>query len=127
MIRVEDYDEFRAYLVGLLSEYGCYLIELGGTENHVHILFVLNKKLSVSEIVGKIKSNTSRWFHRRHNMAFAWQEGYGAFSVSQSRVDLVKTYIRNQKEHHRLKKFEEEFREFLKAYDIDWDERYVWD
>lgn len=86
-----------------------------------------NKKLSISEVVGKIKSNTSRWFHRRHNMAFAWQEGYGAFSVSQSKVDLVKTYIQNQKEHHRLKKFEEEFREFLKAYDIDWDERYVWD
>lgn len=127
MIHVEDYGEFRAYLVGLLSECGCYLLELGGTENHVHILFVLNKKLSISEVVGKIKSNTSRWFHRRHDAVFSWQEGYGAFSVSQSKVDVVRAYIQNQREHHRHKGFEEELREFLKAYDIDWDERYVWD
>ena len=102
MIRVEDYEELRAYLIGVLSEFGCYLEELGGTENHIHLLFVLNKKLS-------------------------WQSGYGAFSVSQSKVEVVRNYIRNQIEHHRVKGFEEEFREFLKAYDIEWDEKYVWD
>lgn len=127
MIRVEDYGYLRAYLIGVLSGLGCYLEELGGTENHIHLLFVLNKKLSISEVVGKIKANTSRWFHRRYDTEFSWQKGYGAFSVSQSKVEVVRTYIQNQEEHHRVKGFEEEFREFLKAYDIEWDEKYVWD
>ncbi len=127
MICVEDYEELRAYLIGVLSGLGCYLEELGGTENHIHLLFVLNKKLSISEVVGKIKANTSRWFHKRYGKEFSWQSGYGAFSVSQSKVEVVRNYIRNQIEHHRVKGFEEEFREFLKAYDIEWDEKYVWD
>lgn len=127
IILVEDYEEFRGFLIGVLSECGCYLIELGGTGNHIHILFVLNKNVSVSEIVGKIKANTSRWFHRRYGTDFSWQKGYGAFSVSQSKVEVVRTYIQNQEEHHRVKGFEEEFREFLKAYGLDWDEKYVWD
>lgn len=127
IIRVEDYEEFRGFLIGVLSECGCYLIELGGTGNHIHVLFALNKNVSVSEIVGKIKANTSRWFHRRYDTEFSWQKGYGAFSVSQSKVEVVRTYIQNQEEHHRVKGFEEEFREFLKAYGLDWDEKYVWD
>ena len=77
--------------------------------------------------MGKIKANTSRWFHKRYGKEFSWQSGYGAFSVSQSKVEVVRNYIRNQIEHHRVKGFEEEFREFLKAYDIEWDEKYVWD
>ena len=89
MICVEDYEELRAYLIGVLSEFGCYLEELGGTENHIHLLFVLNKKLSISEVVGKIKANTSRWFHKRYGKEFSWQSGYGAFSVSQSKVEVA--------------------------------------
>ena len=108
MIRVEDYEELRAYLIGVLSGLGCYLEELGGTENHIH-------------------ANTSRWFHKRYGKECYWQSGFGAFIVSQSKVAVVRNYIRNQIEHHRSKGFEEEFREFLKAYDIEWDEKYVWD
>jgi len=126
-IKIEDYNDLRAFLTGILANLGCYLVEFGGTENHVHILLVLNKKLSVSEMVGKVKSNTSRWLHNRYNHDFAWQEGYGAFSVSQSKVDIVERYIQNQLEHHKKHSFEDELREFFKAYDIEWDERYVWD
>jgi len=126
-LRIEDYPYLRAYLIGLLSEEHCYLQELGGTENHIHILLALNKTLSISEIVRKIKSNTSRWLHQRYNKPFSWQEDYGAFSVSQSKIDVVRKYIQNQIEHHRKKGFKDEFREFLKAYDIEWDEKYVWD
>ena len=72
MICVEDYEELCAYLIGVLSGLGCYLEELGGTENHIHLLFVLNKKLSISEVVGKIKANTSRWFHKRSGKEFSW-------------------------------------------------------
>ena len=126
-IHIEDYEALRAFLIGILSSIGCYLIEFGGTENHVHILLILNKKLSMSEMVGKIKSNTSRWIHKRNNSEFSWQEGYGAFSVSQTKIEVVRQYIQNQIEHHKKKTFEDEYRAFLKAYCIEWDEKYVWD
>lgn len=126
-IKLEDYNDLRAFTTGVLSHLGCYLMEFGGTENHVHLLLILNKTLSISEMVGKVKSNTSRWMHQRHGKDFYWQQGYGAFSVSQSKIDVVKHYIQNQIEHHKKTTFEDEFRIFLKAYDIEWDERYVWD
>ena len=85
MICVEDYEELRAYLIGVLSGLGCYLEELGGTENHIHLLFVLNKKLSISEVVGKIKANTSRWFHKRNGKEFSWHPGMGHLALASRR------------------------------------------
>lgn len=126
-IRIEDYGNLRAFLTGILSSIGCYLIEFGSTENHVHILMVLNKNVSMSNMVGKVKANTSRWIRQRNGNEFSWQEGYGAFSVSQMKVDVVQQYIQNQIEQHKKKSFEDEYREFFKAYGIDWDEKYVWD
>lgn len=128
-LRLEDYHELCMYITGVLSGLGCYLLEMGGTTNHVHILFVLNKTKSISEIVGKIKSNTSRWLHNRFDVynQFEWQHGYAAFSVSESKVSVVTKYIQNQVEHHKKESFEDELRTFLKAYGIQWDECYVWD
>lgn len=129
MIPLDIYPDLRAYLIGVLSNMGCYTTEFGGTENHVHILLTLNKSLAMTEMVGKVKSNTSRWIHQTYPQlhAFAWQEGYGAFSVSESKVEVVKKYIQNQVEHHKKQTFQDELREFLKAYGIEWDEKYVWD
>lgn len=128
-ISLEDYPDIKGYVIGILSNLGCYTEEFGGTENHVHILLTLNKNLSMSELVGKLKSNSSHWLHEKGERyhGFGWQLGYGAFSVSQTKVDVVKHYIQNQVEHHRKQTFEDELREFLQAYGLEYDERYVWD
>jgi REP element-mobilizing transposase RayT len=82
----------------------------------------------VSEVVGKLKANSSRFVHEKwpRRAKFAWQQGYGAFSVSRSGVDDVVRYIANQEEHHRKRTFQEEYLEFLTRYEIEYDERYVW-
>ncbi len=104
-------------------------VEVGGVADHVHLLVKLSKNLALATFLGTIKGESSKWlksvFPELH--AFAWQGGYGAFSVSASHVEDVQRYIRNQAEHHRKKSFQEEFRAFLTKYHIDFDERYVWD
>jgi REP element-mobilizing transposase RayT len=96
----------------------------GGTANHAHALIVLPKTMTVAKAVQTLKSNSSR-FIESHGVDFDWQEGYGAFSVSQSQLATVKRYIASQKEHHRKRSFEEEFIAFLKAHKVDYDPRYV--
>jgi len=95
----------------------------------VHLLFVLSKNHSIASIVWAIKRSSSKWVKGQgvSLRKFHWQEGYGAFSVSQSDVERVQQYILNQEVHHRRKTFKSEFRESLKKYEIDYDERYVWD
>ena len=97
--------------------------------DHVHLLVSLSLELSIAETVRLVKANSSKWIHgtfpdRRH---FAWQAGYGAFSVSFSNIPDVKTYIARQADHHRVLTFQDELREFLRRHEIEWDERYVWD
>lgn len=97
--------------------------------DHVHLLASLSKELAVSDAMRIVKANSSGWIHdqfpdKRH---FGWQAGYGAFSVSHSNLESVKQYIARQAEHHRVKTFQEEFVEFLKRHDIEYDERYLWD
>ena len=95
----------------------------------MHALFVLSKNHSIANIVWEIKRSSSKWVKRQGpGMGkFYWQEGYGAFSVSQSHVEQVEKYILNQESHHRKRSFQDEFRGFLKKYEIDYDERYVRD
>ncbi len=102
---------------------------INGVEDHVHMLVLLPKTLSIAKAIQLIKGGSSRWIHEefpdlRH---FAWQIGYGAFSVSLSNKENVVNYIKHQKEHHKKKTFKEEFIEFLKKHNIDYDERYIWD
>ncbi|HTW32538.1 MAG TPA: IS200/IS605 family transposase [Candidatus Sulfotelmatobacter sp.] len=101
-----------AYLLGIANHLKLKTIAIGGSENHVHLLLGIPPTMGVAEAVQKLKANSSRWMGE-HGIDFQWQEGYGAFSVSPSLLDVVQNYIRNQKEHHRKRSFEEEFRELL--------------
>jgi hypothetical protein len=96
--------------------------------DHVHLLASLGRTLAVADAVRLIKSNSSGWIHDVLGLAdFCWQDGYGAFAVSYSNIDQVKSYLANQEQHHRRVSFQEEFLELLRRHDLEWDERYVWD
>lgn len=118
-----------AYLASILKANHCPTLLVGGVSDHVHSLFVLSKNHSIASIVWAIKRSSSKGVKgQRSNLKkFQWQEGYGAFSVSQSEVERVRKYILNQAAHHRTKTFQDEFREFLRKYETDFNERYVWD
>jgi putative transposase len=121
--------ELQAYLAGVLREEQCPALQVGGVADHVHLLFGLSRTLAVAQVVEQVKTSSSKWIKPK-GAAFAefhWQAGYGAFSVSQSNAAAVAQYIRNQEEHHRKLTFQEEYRRFLKRYQVDYDERYVWD
>ena len=119
--------EMHAYLGGTLKELACPALVVGGAADHVHILCILSKNMAVSDLIGKVKRSSSKWVKTKNLPKFAWQAGYGVFSVSQSNIERVRKYIQRQEEHHRKKIFQDEFREFLKAYHVEYDERYVWD
>ena len=117
------------YLVGTLKEIGCPSLRVGVEAEHVHILCNLSRTMSAAKLVEELKVSSSARIKEEGTPVsdFYWQNGYGAFSVSQSNMEVVKTYIENQEEHHRTITFQDEYREFLKRHGIDWDERYVWD
>jgi REP element-mobilizing transposase RayT len=119
----------REYIAGICRGKGNVLVAAGGMPDHVHLLVSLGKQSSVADVVRDIKSNSSAWIHQTcpNLRAFAWQTGYGAFSVSQSNLDQVKAYITGQHEHHRVRSFQEEFLAFLERHHIEHDERYIWD
>ena len=96
----------------------------GGMPNHAHGLIMLPRDMTLAKAIQTLKANSSR-FIKSHGIDFDWQEGYGAFSVSQSQLGTVKRYIANQKEHHKKRSFEEEFIALLKAHKVDYDPRYV--
>ena len=102
---------------------------INGTSDHVHTLFSLSRVLTIAELVEEVKTESSKWIKRKGLTFrnFHWQSGYGAFSIGQSQVPTVKRYIRRQKEHHRRVTFQDEYRKFLKVYEVEYDERYVWD
>lgn len=97
--------------------------------DHVHILCRMSKKIALIKLLEELKSHSSKWIKTKSDelKQFYWQDGYGAFSVNPSEVNVVTKYIVNQKEHHRKKTFQEEYLAFLKKYNVDYDERYVWD
>ena len=122
-------EELFQVLGGITNNLGCQSLIVGGTADHVHILFDLGRTITAADVVGRIKSNSSAWVNQNKKLAqqFRWQAGYGAFSVSQSNVEAVRTYILRQPEHHATHSFQDEFREWLRRYEMAWDERYVWD
>jgi putative transposase len=103
-------------------------IEVGGVEDHVHILLSLPSSMSISKAVQLIKGGSSKWVHESfpEHRLFAWQEKYGAFSASVSQLDYIIRYIQGQEEHHRKVSFQEEFLALLKKHCIEFDERYLW-
>jgi len=120
--------QMHAYLAGTYNNMGSPAIEVGGVEDHVHILCLLSRNHSISEIIGKAKASSSSWAKAQEGRChkFSWQNGYGAFSIDESQIDSVRKYIRNQVEHHRIGTFQEEYREMLAQYHMDYDERYIW-
>ena len=121
--------DVHAYLANVLRSHDCETIIVGGVEDHVHSLFALSRKYSISHIVKEIKRTSSAWIKdvSPNQRRFHWQRGYGAFSVSQSQLEEVSSYIERQEVHHKRVTFQDEYRAFLKKYAIEYDERYVWD
>jgi REP element-mobilizing transposase RayT len=95
--------------------------------DHVHLLFVLNRKLSISAAVEELKKESSKWAKIHVHPNFFWQNGYAAFSVSPSNVPQVSLYINNQEQHHATTSYQDELCELLRRHEIEWDERYLWD
>ena len=113
-----------SFLAEIAREHSIPLIAAGGMPNHSHLLLLLPPAMALSIAINKLKVNSSR-FMRRQGIDFNWQKGYGAFSVSSSQLETVKSYIRNQREHHKKRTFEQEFLLLLKKAGIAYDPRYV--
>lgn len=129
MIPESPHDHLHDYMGGILRDLDSPCLEVNVQPDHAHLIFLLSRKHSIADLVCELKRGSTLWLRRQSTRYrhFHWQKGYGAFSVSQSGVDAVRAYIRNQKEHHRRMTFQDEFRAFLKKNEIDYDERYVWD
>lgn len=129
LIHPDIENELYPYIHGILENKGSKLITANGTSNHIHLLFSLGKPLGYSSLIGEIKRSTSIWIKEKGTdfRDFYWQEGYGIFSIYQREVNVVSEYIRRQKEHHKEHDFKTEFRGLLNAYEVEYDERYVWD
>lgn len=129
IIQPEVEADLFAYMGGIANNNKSKLLAAGGTANHVHLLASLSKNIPLSELVGDIKRDSSVWIKTQgHRYSkFHWQDGYGAFSVGYTQIDSVKRYIARQKEHHARVSFEDEFRYFLKKYNVEYDERFIWD
>ncbi len=117
------------YIGGIAKQNRIIPICIGGVEDHVHALVDLPSTVSIAKGVQLLKAGSSKWIHETDPTLhdFAWQEGYGAFSVSASMTDKVVQYIRNQKEHHRELTFQDEFQSFLKRHEQDFDADRLWD
>jgi len=122
-------NDLHPYMAVVMRNHGCHANLINSVEDHVHILFELGRTVSVSQVVGEVKSSSSAWIKTRDvNCAgFAWQGGYGAFAVSESAVAVVRRYIARQREHHAQRTFQEEYRLMLDRHGVSYDERYVWD
>ena len=128
LIRAGFRDELEKYIGGIVRNEGGILLGIGGMPDHIHLITKFKPDRSVAEMVRLIKANSSKWVNECHGEPgrFAWQSGYGAFSVSQSQIEALKAYVANQEAHHRTRTFQDEFREFLIKHGVEFDERYVW-
>lgn len=117
------------YIGGVLENKKARLIGAGGVADHIHLCVSLPSTITVAELVNAMKANSSRWIHETltDQKNFAWQRGYGAFSISKSAERQVLEYIRNQEAHHRRREFKAEFLALLKKHEVDYDARYLWD
>src|ERR1039457_5383628 len=124
-------DDVRAglhgYMAGVLKNLESPALIINSVTDHVHILCQLSKNVATCKLLEEVKKSSSKWMKEQGVLDFAWQNGYGVFSVSQSNVGAVRKYIESQAEHHNKRDFKAEFREFCKRHDVAIDERYVWD
>jgi len=126
LITSEIQPDLWAFLGGIARKNGFKALSVGGTENHVHLLLSLPASMPLAKAMRLVKGASSRWMNEKHADGFAWQKGYGTFSVGISQKNGTIAYIRPQAEHHRKRSFEDEFVGFLKKHGIEYDPKYVW-
>ena len=121
--------ELHPYMAKIFRALKSPSLAIDGTADLVHILFSLSRVIKIADLVQEVKTESSKWIKTKgpEFKNFHWQNGYGAFSIGQSQVAILKRYIARQKVHHQRVTFQDEYRKFLKSYGIDYDERYVWD
>lgn len=121
--------DLHAYMATVLANLNSPAVLINSVADHVHILFNMGRTVTLAQVVEDVKKSSSKWVKTQGASfsKFAWQAGYGGFSVSESNAPKVANYIQNQEEHHRKKTFQEEYREFLTKHKIEFDERYLWD
>jgi REP element-mobilizing transposase RayT len=129
LIKKDWQERLFSYIAAIIDSKGHKSIIVNGVADHVHILVSLNPSASISDLVRDLKNNSSKFVNENKlsPFKFNWQEGYGAFSYSRSQLNTVYNYILNQEEHHRKKTFKEEYIEFLKAFEIEYSEKYLFD
>jgi len=128
LIRPEDDEELYTYIGGIIKLSKSIPIIINGIENHVHVLCIMSKTICLADLMEDIKRHSSRWIKTKdiHYQNFAWQGGYAGFSVSPSKVEAVKKYIVNQKNHHRQQSFHDEYIQFLKEHGVDYNDEFLW-
>ena len=121
--------DLHAYLATVARNAGCERYRAGGVSDHVHLAIRLSRTMAIAQLVEEMKTSSSKWLKTQSTALghFAWQRGYGAFSVGPSDLEALRIYIDTQEEHRRVRTFQEEYRAFLKRYGVEYDERYVWD
>ena len=121
--------ELHRYMGGILANLDCQPVVVGGVEDHVHLLFALSRTITVAEVVKEVKRSSSIWLRANHPGCtdFAWQSGYGIFSIAYSQIEAVRTYITNQEEHHHKMSYQDEVITLLQKYDVPFDERFLWE
>lgn len=122
-------DELHKYICGIVNGKGQKVYAIGGVEDHIHLLVSIKPNIAISDLVRDIKANSSKWINENEFVSgkFQWQEGFGAFSYAQSQLDNVIAYINNQEQHHQKKTFKGEYLTLLQKFDIEYDEKYLFD
>lgn len=118
-----------AYMAGTARNLGCPCYRTGGVDDHVHLAIALSRTITIAKLVEKLKTSSSKWLKGQSPelREFAWQRGYGAFSVSPNHLEPLCRYIDNQEDHHKTLSFEDEYRDLLNKYGLNYDDRYMWD
>lgn len=119
--------ELYQYITGIVQHYGHKMLAINGVADHIHIFIGMRPTQSISDLMQDVKGNSSKWINEKKflKVKFKWQEGYGAFSYSKSHVQNVINYIHNQEKHHAKQTFRDEYLTFLKKFDIEYDECYI--
>lgn len=128
-IGTEVEEELHRYLGGILKQLDCTPLEVGGYNDHIHLLCCLSKKITVAKLLEEVKKSSSKWIKTKGERyhGFYWQDGYAVFSINPTQVTAVRDYIKNQHEHHSKTTFQDECRTFFRKYETAFDERYIWD
>ena len=128
LIKNEWKDELYKYITGIINQHEHKLLSIGGMTDHIHALVSMHPKQAPSDLMYELKRSSSLWINENKFVVgkFSWQEGFGAFSYSQSQISRVSKYIENHETHHKKKTISEEYQDFLKAFNIEFDERYVY-